>query len=905
MGLTVGTTIWNDTNRIQFSINPTTVSGSIVVPFIFKLSTSTGLGSYDCSYVFEQLSVGGTSVTNRKKVIFSQVVDGEEEPLYCELDSWDHEAELAFFYVKPLDLSSINSNIFFFYFDKEQGDNTRYLSETNEFPVILAMDLGAEGTSDTGGVLPIDVIKVGDLYQMWYRGYSSLWTIIYCESADLLTWTNHQVAFDHSHTYDTSHHSAGSVIYDDGVYKMWYSATNGSNYRILYCDSLDGINWDNFQLVVNIGTTPYNAAYSINCAVIKETSLYKMWYCGYHSTSSVIARGLYCESTDGINWVNHQLVISDEVGVNGANGPYLRPSTVIYKDSLYRMWLDVYNGTTWKPYYGESKDGINWQNFSLFTDLNTLGVHDTAHTGLNLKVLEESGYYYSFYGGHDGAVWRMLGAKSVSLTTPKTPSQEVWSDFFSVHHLNSTYGYIDSTSSRLNTTAIVEATPVTSNIGSSALEFTSTRSSVNLGTSTRYGYGDETTLLMFSNITAEGRLYNKDGYIHTYYYDHPTMPCLNSLSVTFSGTDGDFPDPWLWNAYTYDTRLIESDVYIDNNRLKVHSKVSTENYASTYAAAQFYLEGDFDVEYAFSDYSYYTSDSMGGIFAGGLIACAEEGSYWWLRIPGVSDTHRSGRAYNYGQMRITRIGTNYTIYLKDGPATTWLSVKSGGDGTAPDFQVLLRAYVSSGTNASSTIYFESFSCTADNIRYSYNTKNTPSLNTFWRDADCLLKDTSIDSEWHLYSMGRQTSGGANVFIDRSGQIGQSGFSDYDFENSSSTYIGDPYNCALGKVAEVWWTYDTYSYSTERFIEKMFKDEVLIISTNFVHGYTTEYGKAVATKVLVYDKTTKNLVGYTNSSIHDGFYYAEVTSEDECFIVALDGGFYNHFIQGKVIPQNII
>ena len=909
MSLIVNTTSWADTNRLQFSIDTTTVSGAVVVPFMFKLSSSTGLGSYDCSYVFEQLTTGITSAGNRRKVIFSQLVAGTEQPLYCELDSWDHVAKLAFFYVKPLELASSNSNIFFFYFDKEQEDNTEYLAETNDFSGALAMDLGPEGTSDTLGVLAIDVVKVGDLYQMWYIGYDgSLWNMMYCESSDLITWTNHQVAFDHSHTYDSSHHHPGSVIYEDGVYRMWYSASDGTNYRILYCDSSDGINWTNFQLIIDLNTTPYNPNYSTCCTVVKEGSRYKMWYAG-HDSSPESYKVIYCESLDGVTWVNHQMVISTEVGIYSAGNPYVRPCKVTYKEELYRIWVEAYDGTTWRPYYGESKDGINWGNFSLFTDLNTLGVYDTTHIGLLLTMYEEASYYYFFYGAHDGSNWRMITSKSVSLSTPKTPSQEVWSDFFSVHHLNSTYGYIDSTSSRLNVASTNDILPVSSNTGSSAVEFTSTQGNINLGTSTKYDYGSDTNLLMFSNITAGGRLYGKGDDIFTYYYDRPTATNATSTSFydTFSGTNGDYPDSRFWYPYTYDSKLIESDVYIDNNRLKVHAKVSTENYASTYARAEFILTGDFDVEYAFSDYSYYSADSMGGIFAGGLIASAEEGSYWGLRIPGLSDLHKSGRVHSYGQMRITRVGTTYTIYVKDGPATTWTNVRSGGDGTAPDFQVLLRAYVSSGTDAYSTIYFESFSCTATSITYLAYSKTTPSLNTFWeKDVQSVLEQTSPDSDWHLYRVGRQKGDiGTNTFLDRSERQGYSGYSSSDYAEGISTYIGDPGHCALGKVADIWWSNTLFDDATLTFIEKALKDEVLEISTHFVHGYATEYGKAVATKILVYAKEDKSLLGYTDSSPYDGFYYVEVASSAECFVIALDGDFYNHFILGKVIPQNII
>jgi hypothetical protein len=127
---------WDTANRIQFSID-TVVENVSIVPFVFRISLDTGVTNQSLTYIFDELDNGsGNSTANRKKLIFSQVVDGEELPLYCELDLWDHVSSIAIFWVKPLLLSPIYTNILYMYFDKNHLDNDEYLSETNATDVV-------------------------------------------------------------------------------------------------------------------------------------------------------------------------------------------------------------------------------------------------------------------------------------------------------------------------------------------------------------------------------------------------------------------------------------------------------------------------------------------------------------------------------------------------------------------------------------------------------------------------------------------------------------------------------------------------------------------------------------------------------------------------------------------------
>jgi hypothetical protein len=74
----------------------------------------------------------GSSYMNRKKVAFSQLVNGVEVELRAELDMWDHVNKKAIFWVEPLELSSEYTNVFYFYYNKEKTSNAAYILEASD-----------------------------------------------------------------------------------------------------------------------------------------------------------------------------------------------------------------------------------------------------------------------------------------------------------------------------------------------------------------------------------------------------------------------------------------------------------------------------------------------------------------------------------------------------------------------------------------------------------------------------------------------------------------------------------------------------------------------------------------------------------------------------------------------------
>lgn len=82
-------------------------------------------------------------------------------------------------------------------------------------------------------------------------------------------------------TWDTVRVGDCSVILDDAMYKIWYSGSDGTGYRLIYAESNDGKSWSSFQQTVDRGNIPGVDDASIRFPVVlKLGQMYKMWYSG-------------------------------------------------------------------------------------------------------------------------------------------------------------------------------------------------------------------------------------------------------------------------------------------------------------------------------------------------------------------------------------------------------------------------------------------------------------------------------------------------------------------------------------------------------------------------------------------------------------------------------------------------
>jgi Tol biopolymer transport system component len=200
-----------------------------------------------------------------------------------------------------------------------------------------------------------------------------------------------------SGTWDQNEAHYPSVIWDGGIYKMWYAGYNGSSQSIGYATSTDGINWTKHSGNPVISPSEaWEGSQLVLPEVIKHDGIYKMWYQNVGTPRHIG----YATSSDGISWTKHS---GNPVINAGASGEWdddqIGPGTVIVDNGVYKMWYSGFDGSQLGIGYATSTDGINWTKNSGNPLFSTL-------VSWLPSVLKQGASYHMWYsytpsGGND------------------------------------------------------------------------------------------------------------------------------------------------------------------------------------------------------------------------------------------------------------------------------------------------------------------------------------------------------------------------------------------------------------------------------------------------------------------------------------------------------------------------
>jgi len=211
--------------------------------------------------------------------------------------------------------------------------------------------------------------------------------------------------------WDQSGVSQPNIIKDGSTYAMWFMGWDASDiWRIGYATSTYGFNWTKYSgnPVLDVGSSgSWDAGSVYKPSVIKEGNTYKMWYQGYSSMSRIG----YATSTDGINWTKHPNNPVLDLGSSGAWDYHgVGEPTVIKDGTLYKMWYAGYDGWWWRIGYATSTDGINWTKYSNNPVLSegAVGSWEEGHVGTP-SVIKDGSTYHMLYGSKDSSDISRIG----------------------------------------------------------------------------------------------------------------------------------------------------------------------------------------------------------------------------------------------------------------------------------------------------------------------------------------------------------------------------------------------------------------------------------------------------------------------------------------------------------------
>jgi predicted GH43/DUF377 family glycosyl hydrolase len=160
--------------------------------------------------------------------------------------------------------------------------------------------------------------------------------------------------------------SEGKIIYDNGIYKMWYEAIyNSAQANIWYAESQDGISWNTIGSapVLTKGTPgSWDDLNVVPAVVIRVNNQYRMYYMGCRDSYGTMSVGLAL-SSDGIHWEK------TSTPVMAASPEYyaIALSDIVQKDSMFIAYFN-YNtsrsGSNNIIGRATSFDGINWTMYT-------------------------------------------------------------------------------------------------------------------------------------------------------------------------------------------------------------------------------------------------------------------------------------------------------------------------------------------------------------------------------------------------------------------------------------------------------------------------------------------------------------------------------------------------------------
>jgi predicted GH43/DUF377 family glycosyl hydrolase len=194
------------------------------------------------------------------------------------------------------------------------------------------------------------------------------------------------------------------VIWDTTIYKMWYAGLNGSMVPAIgYATSDDGINWDKegSTAVFTGGPTWDDFGVGGPCVIKDESALpirYKMWYTGLDSNLKPTIG--YATSEDGIVWDNPVQVFTAGAGFDGFG---VSLPSVIKDGSVYYMWYTGHQSDIYPTAIGlaTSNNGTGWTR-SLSNPVLTGDElwENEAVFGCSVSRAS-SGRYTMYYSGYD------------------------------------------------------------------------------------------------------------------------------------------------------------------------------------------------------------------------------------------------------------------------------------------------------------------------------------------------------------------------------------------------------------------------------------------------------------------------------------------------------------------------
>jgi len=225
---------------------------------------------------------------------------------------------------------------------------------------------GDPGDWDDFGVGGGGVIHDGSLFRYWYGGADGgVARVGYATSTDGSVWYKYSgnpiIDVGPPGSFDDTFVIPGTVIFHDGLYRMWYFAArtvgpDDYDWRVGYATSPDGFDWTKHGDPV-LGPRPGDdRMLVINLNVVFDGTGYHLWYTTDEDTPGMLNIA-YAVSPDGIEWIRYPW----NPVVGGYSG---QPAVLRDQDSgEYTMWYADQPGLSFRRANSECCPGVFFDGF--------------------------------------------------------------------------------------------------------------------------------------------------------------------------------------------------------------------------------------------------------------------------------------------------------------------------------------------------------------------------------------------------------------------------------------------------------------------------------------------------------------------------------------------------------------
>ncbi|MEW6096965.1 MAG: hypothetical protein AB1567_10670 [bacterium] len=278
----------------------------------------------------------------------------------------------------------IGGEIYRVYFasrDKHQKSHIGYIELDITCPTKIlnlsqepVLEPGPIGFFDEHGVYPSSIVSADGKKYLYYIGWNkgAEPPLFYASIGLSISEDGGRTFYKYSKApimarseYDPCLVTSPFVMIENGRWKMWY--TSGirwevideipqSYYHIKYAESKDGINWIRKGTIAIDFKTEKEKNIARPC-VLKENSLYKMWYSYNQGLGYRIG---YAESKDGITWIRKDKEAGITISDSGWDSEVIAyPYVFRHKDKKYML----YNGNKFgKEGFGLAVEGKKNEN---------------------------------------------------------------------------------------------------------------------------------------------------------------------------------------------------------------------------------------------------------------------------------------------------------------------------------------------------------------------------------------------------------------------------------------------------------------------------------------------------------------------------------------------------------------